>query len=686
MKLKNLADWPVAPKKPHRMTIHGDNRVDNYYWLNERENPEVVDYLLKENDYTNTVMEPLADFQEKLFVEMKSRIKETDMSVPYNIDGWFFYSRFEEGREYPIYCRKKGNLEAAEEVMIDVNELAKGHEYFHVTGLSLSPNKRYLAYGVDTLSRRVYTIHFKDLQTGEIFPFSLENSDGGGCWAADNKTFFYTKKDEETLRENQVWKYEFGTEGSEGELVFEEEDELFSCGVFKSKSRNYIFISSSSTTSTEYQYLKSTEPHEEFQLFSERQADFEYGVEHMGDYFYMITNWEATNFRLMKTDLLSTDYLSWEEVIAHREDVLLEDLELFYDYMVLEERIEGVVNIRVKSLSTDEDYHIDFCEKAYLAFTSVNPDFGTEILRVGYTSLSTPSSVYDYNMRTKSKTLLKQQEVQGDFESSNYKSERLYATARDGAQVPISLVYHKDTKIDGQAPLMLYGYGSYGIVIDPSFSSLRLSLLDRGFVYAIAHIRGSETKGRLWYEDGKFLTKKNTFYDFIDCANWLIENQYANKDYLFAKGGSAGGLLMGSVINMAPEIWKGVVAHVPFVDVVTTMLDESIPLTVGEFEEWGNPKEEEYYHYIKSYSPVDNVEAKKYPNLLVMTGFHDSQVQYWEPAKWVAKLRDVKTDQNLLLLQTEMDYGHGGASGRFESLKEDAMEYAFVLDLAEIEA
>ena len=686
MRLKNLADWPVAPKKPHSITIHGDTRVDNYYWLNERENPEVVDYLLKENEYTKKVMEPLNEFQEKLFAEMKSRIKETDMSVPYAIDGWYFYSRFEEGKEYPIYCRKKGNLEATEEVMIDVNELAKGSEYFHVTGLSLSPNKRYLAYGVDTLSRRVYTIHFKDLHTGEIFPFTLENTDGGGCWAADNKTFFYTKKDEETLREYQVWKYEFGTEGSEGELVFEEKDELFSCGVFKSKSRDYIFISSSSTTSTEYQYLKSTKPQERFQLFSKRQADFEYGVEHMGDYFYMITNWEATNFRLMKTDLLSTDYQSWEEVLAHREGVLLEDLELFHDYMVLEERIEGIVNIRVKSLSTDVDYYIDFGEKAYLAFTSVNPDFGTEILRVGYTSLTTPSSVYDYNMRTKSKTLLKQQEVQGDFDSSNYKSERLYATARDGAQVPISLVYHKNTKIDGQAPLMLYGYGSYGIVIDPSFSSLRLSLLDRGFVYAIAHIRGSETKGRHWYEDGKFLAKKNTFYDFIDSAKWLIENQYANKDYLFAKGGSAGGLLMGSIMNMAPEIWKGVVAHVPFVDVVTTMLDESIPLTVGEFEEWGNPKEEEYYHYIKSYSPVDNVEAKNYPNLLVMTGFHDSQVQYWEPAKWVAKLRDVKTDNNLLLLQTEMDYGHGGASGRFESLKEDAMEYAFVLDLAEIEA
>lgn len=682
MKMIKGIEGPKANQIEKKLTIHGDTRIDNYFWLNERENPEVISYLEKENVYTEKVMEPLKAFRSTLFEEMKGRIKESDMSVPYKKHGWFYYVRYEEGKEYPIYCRKEGSLDAQEDVIMDVNPMAKGYEYYNVTGLSLSPNKKVLAYGEDTVSRRIYHIKFKNMETGELYPFSIENTTGSSVWASDNKTLFFTKKDE-TLRAYQIWKYEFGTDPKSAELVYEETDETFNCFVYKSKSDKYIFIGSSSTLSSEYRFIEADKPNSEFKIFQEREEDLEYGIGHIGDQFYVHTNWNAKNFRLMKTELLATGKENWEEVIPARPGILLEDIEMFNDFLVLEERIAGIVNLRVINQKENTEHYVNFGEDAYAAYATSNHEFDSKELRIQYSSMTTPGTVYDYNMETKTFELLKEQEVLGGFDKKNYLSERMMVPVRDGVKVPMSIVYHKDTKIDGSTPALLYAYGSYGHSIDPYFSSARLSLLDRGFVYAIAHIRGSETLGRPWYEDGKLLKKKNTFYDFVDCGKWMTQNGYAKSDQLFAMGGSAGGLLMGAIVNMEPQLWKGVVAQVPFVDVVTTMLDESIPLTTGEFDEWGNPKDKEYYDYIKSYSPYDNVDANDYPNMLVTTGLHDSQVQYWEPAKWVAKLRELKTDDNLLLLQTEMDFGHSGASGRFESLKEVAQEYAFILDLAE---
>jgi oligopeptidase B len=674
-------EGPVAKKVAKELSMHGDTRVDNYFWMNQREDEEVIDYLKAENTHTEKAMEPLKGFRESLFEEMKGRIKETDMSVPYKKDGWFYYVRQEEGKEYPIYCRKEGSLEAAEDIIMDVNPMAEGHDYYSASGLSLSPNKMVLAYGEDKVSRRIYTIKFKDMVTGETLPFTIENTTGGSVWASDSKTIFFTKKDE-TLRAFQVWKYELGKETSTAELVYEENDETFNCFVYKSKSDKYIFIGSGSTLSSEYRFISAENPNGEFKIIHEREDDFEYGIGHIGDKFYVHTNWNAKNFRLMETLVEKPGKENWKEVIPAREGILLEDIEMFDDYLILEERIAGIVNLRVMNQKDNSEHYVDFGEDAYSAYASSNYEFESDIMRISYSSMSTPGSVYDYHMKTKEFTLLKEQEVIGDFDKMNYRSERMMIPARDGVKVPMSVVYHKDTKKDGTAPLLLYAYGSYGHSIDPYFSTTRLSLLDRGFIYVIAHIRGSETLGRGWYEDGKMLNKINTFNDFIDCGKWLVNNNYAAPDNLFAMGGSAGGLLMGAIINMEPSMWKGVVAQVPFVDVVTTMLDESIPLTTGEFDEWGNPKEKQYYDYIKSYSPYDNVEAKDYPNMLVTTGLHDSQVQYWEPAKWVAKLRELKTNDNLLLLQTEMEFGHSGASGRFESLKEVAQEFAFIIDLA----
>jgi oligopeptidase B len=681
MKMNTGLEGPVAKKVAKELSMHGDTRVDNYFWMNQREDEEVIDYLKAENTHTEKAMEPLKGFRESLFEEMKGRIKETDMSVPYKKDGWFYYVRQEEGKEYPIYCRKEGSLEAAEDIIMDVNPMAEGHDYYSASGLSLSPNKMVLAYGEDKVSRRIYTIKFKDMVTGETLPFTIENTTGGSVWASDSKTIFFTKKDE-TLRAFQVWKYELGKETSTAELVYEENDETFNCFVYKSKSDKYIFIGSGSTLSSEYRFISAENPNGEFKIIHEREDDFEYGIGHIGDKFYVHTNWNAKNFRLMETLVEKPGKENWKEVIPAREGILLEDIEMFDDYLILEERIAGIVNLRVMNQKDNSEHYVDFGEDAYSAYASSNYEFESDIMRISYSSMSTPGSVYDYHMKTKEFTLLKEQEVIGDFDKMNYRSERMMIPARDGVKVPMSVVYHKDTKKDGTAPLLLYAYGSYGHSIDPYFSTTRLSLLDRGFIYVIAHIRGSETLGRGWYEDGKMLNKINTFNDFIDCGKWLVNNNYAAPDNLFAMGGSAGGLLMGAIINMEPSMWKGVVAQVPFVDVVTTMLDESIPLTTGEFDEWGNPKEKQYYDYIKSYSPYDNVEAKDYPNMLVTTGLHDSQVQYWEPAKWVAKLRELKTNDNLLLLQTEMEFGHSGASGRFESLKEVAQEFAFIIDLA----
>lgn len=671
---------PLAAKKPRELTTHGDTRIDPYYWLNERENPEVIDYLTAENHYLDTMMSGTRIFQEKLYTEIIGRIQQTDMSVPYLENGYYYLTRFEEGQEYPIHSRKKGNLEAPEEVMLDVNSMARGYAYYQVAGRNVSPDNRLLVFGEDTLSRRIYTLRLKDFASGELLADIIPNTGGSAVWAEDNKTFFYTTKDE-TLRQNRIWKHRIGTPVSADQVVFEEKDPTFETFVYKTKSRKYIVIGSSSTLSQEYRYVDAGMPDDPFTVFQPRERGLEYSIDHDSDFWFVRTNLEAKNFRLMKASTSQTGKAGWTEVIPHRQDVLLEGIEIFRDYLVLEERKAGITNLRVMAKAGGEHY-IDFGESAYVAGISINPEMNTEVVRIAYQSMTTPGTTYDYNMRTREMTLRKQQEVLGGFTPANYKSERIMVKVRDGVEVPVSIVFHKDTPLDGTSPCLLYGYGSYGISMEPSFSSPRLSLLNRGFVYAIAHIRGGQEMGRQWYEDGKYLKKKNTFTDFIDCGRHLVSTKYSAPDKLYAMGGSAGGLLMGAVLNMAPDLWAGVIAAVPFVDVVTTMLDESIPLTTGEFDEWGNPKDKAYYDYMKSYSPYDNVEARAYPPILVTTGLHDSQVQYWEPAKWVAKLRDMKTDNNPLLLYTNLDAGHGGASGRFRVYKETAMEFAFLLDLA----
>ncbi|MBS7334375.1 MAG: S9 family peptidase [Weeksellaceae bacterium] len=677
---------PVAKKIEKKLEKHGDIRIDNYYWLNERENPEVIQYLEEENKYTEAILKPTEELQAKLFEEMKSRIKEDDSSVPYKINGYWYLTEYQKGKEYPIHKRRKESLENEDEILFDVNPMAEGHAYYKLGGLSVSPNNEMCTFGVDNVSRRIYTIQIKDLTTGEILADKIENTTGGSVWAADNKTLFYTRKDE-TLRAYQIWKHKLGTTQEEDVLVFEETDDTFSVYIYKSKSRDYIIIGSSSTVSDEYRFIPANEPDAEFKIFQERERDLEYSIEHFGNEFYIQTNKDdAFNFKLMKTPVDQTGQKNWVEVIPHREETFIEGFEIFKNYLVIEERTNGLMQMNIKAWDGSEDYYLPFNEETYTAGSGTNPDFDTDILRYGYTSLTTPTSVIDFNMKDKTFEVKKEQEVLGDFNKDNYVSERIWAEARDGEKVAISLVHHKDTKLSAETPLLLYAYGSYGYTIEPNFSSVRLSLLDRGFVYAIAHIRGGQYLGREWYEDGKMLDKKNTFFDYIDCAKHLIEKGYTSTPHLYGMGGSAGGLLMGAVINYEPTLFNGIVAQVPFVDVATTMLDDSIPLTTGEYDEWGNPNEEDYYFYMKEYSPYDNVEAKAYPNMYVSTGLHDSQVQYWEPAKWVAKLRELKTDNNILLLDTNMDTGHGGASGRFESLKEDAKEDAFLFMLEGITA
>ncbi|MCK5765888.1 MAG: S9 family peptidase [Bacteroidales bacterium] len=678
----NTMKPPVAKKINKELTAHDHTRIDPYYWLNERENPEVISYLEAENAYTSAMLKHTAEFQTTLYDEIVGRIKQTDMSVPYKRNGYYYYSRYEEGKEYPVYCRKKGNLEADEEIMLNVNEMAEGYSYFQVGGISVSHNNKIIAYGVDTVSRRKYTIYFKDLESGELYDDAIQNTTGYAPWAADNKTVFYTRKDEMTLRADKIYKHVLGEEPEADPMIYHEEDETFGTGVSLSKSMEYLMIGSFSTLSTEYRFLNSSKPDGEFKVFQARQEKLEYFVSHYKNKFYIRTNLDAKNFRLMETPLVKTGMKYWKEVIPHREDVLLEDYDVFNKYLALQERINGLTEIRILSHNGKKDFYIEFKEQTYLVYLSTNLDFDTDLLRYGYTSMTIPNSVYDYNMKTGDAELLKRQEVVGGYDPDEYFAERLFATAPDGAKVPISLVYKKGIAKDGSNPTVLYGYGSYGSSMDPYFSSVRLSLLDRGFVYAIAHVRGGEEMGRWWYEDGKLLKKKNTFTDFISCAEFLIAEKFTSSEKIFAMGGSAGGLLVGAVVNMRPELFKGVIAAVPFVDVVTTMQDESIPLTTGEYDEWGNPNEKEYYEYMLSYSPYDNVEAKDYPAMLITTGLHDSQVQYWEPAKWVAKMRDMKTDDKLLVLWINMDYGHGGASGRFQRYKEVALEYAFMIDQA----
>lgn len=679
---------PVAPKKPHFLEIHGDTRLDEYYWLRNRDDEEVIQYLNAENAYADKMLAPVKKLRERLFEEMKARIKEQDESVPYQEGRYFYYSRYEKGGEYPIYCRKFESLASTEEVMLDLNELARDKSYYNATFPEISDNEEIAAFGEDTVSRRLYTLRFKNLKTGVFYPETVPDTEGGNyAWAADNQTIFYIKKDPETLLGYQVWRHKLGTEVAEDVLVFEETDDQFYLGLFRMKSKKYIaIISDQNGVATEYMLLAAHQPTDAFQSFLPRQRGHEYFLEHKDNTFYIRTNLNgATNFELCTApDTIPSKIEQWKRYIPHRQGVYLEGIEVFRHHLVLQERSQGLLQIRVIDTQTEEEHYLDFGEAAYTAYVSTNPNIHTSILRYGYTSLTTPTSKFDYDMNQRTKVLLKQQEVLGEFDKEHYQTERLYATARDGAQVPISIVYKKGFVKDGNSPVLLYAYGSYGHSIDPSFSSMRLSLLNRGFAFAIAHVRGGQEMGREWYEQGKMLCKKNTFYDFKDCAKYLIDQGWTSAERLFAMGGSAGGLLVGAVINMAPHLFKGVVAQVPFVDVVTTMLDESIPLTTGEYEEWGNPNEKAYYEYMKSYSPYDNVTAQDYPNILITTGLHDSQVQYWEPAKWVAKLRDLKTDHNLLLFQCDMDAGHGGASGRFKRIKDVALEFAFVMHLCGI--
>ena len=672
---------PVAKKIPKELTTHGHTRIDNYYWMNDRDNPEVIAHLNAENAWKDAAMKHTEELQADLFDEIKSKIKQEDESVPYWKNGYYYYTRTIPEKEYYLVCRKKGSLDAEEEVMLDLNEMAKGHEYFQLGGTAVSPDNQFLAYGVDTVSRRKYTIYFKNLETGEILEDAIPLTTGGATGANDNKTVYYVLKDDVTLRSERIMKHVLGTPVSEDVEVFYEADETFSTFIYKTKSEKFLIIGSESTLTSEYRFLDAGNPEGEFRVIQPRTRGLEYQVDHFMDHFYIRTNLNALNFRLMKTPVEATETDNWEEVIAHREEVYFSDFEIFKNYLVVSERKEGLMQLRVLPWEEGDGYYIEFEEDVYTARPQVNMEFDTEILRFSYTSLTTPGSVFDYNMRTRERSLMKEQEILGEFDKENYETKRIYAPARDGKMIPMSLVYRKGMKRNRDNPALLYGYGSYGFTIDPTFRLSILPLLDRGFVYAIAHIRGGQVKGRAWYEDGKLLNKMNTFTDFNDCAQHLIDEEYTREEKLFAKGGSAGGLLMGASMNLQPGLYKGIIANVPFVDVVTTMLDESIPLTTSEFDEWGNPKIEKYYYYMLSYSPYDNVEAKDYPALLVTTGLHDSQVQYWEPAKWVAKLREMKTDDNPLLFHINMDYGHGGASGRFQWIKDTALEYAFILDL-----
>ena len=693
--MNNSVTPPIAEKQPYEMIKHNDVRVDDYYWMRltddqkkaenyDEKTQKVVDYIDNENIYTQESLKHTNKFQDKLFDEIVGRIKKDDESVPYFSNGYFYYTKYEPGKEYAINCRKKGTLDSDEEIILDQNILADGKDYFAVGGWSVSPNNEWLAYSTDYISRRIYTVHFKNLLTGEIIQNAISNSSGSVAWANDNRTVFYTSKNDVTLLSEKIWRHKLGSDSKSDKMVYHEKDDTFYNGVYRSKSGDYIIIYNLSTLVSDFHILNANNPDGDFMNFSPREKEHEYSIDHYQDKFYIISNWDAKNNRLMETSETKTSKKNWKEVIPHRDDVHLLDMEIFKDHLVINERKDGLRGLRIIHQKTGKDEYLDFGESTYTSRISTNREFNTNVLRYSYSSMLTPSSTYDYNMDSGQLTLMKQQEVVGGYDQNNYESERLYAIARDGEKVPISIVYKKDLKKVESQNLLLYAYGSYGSTIDPYFSSVRLSLLDRGFVYAIAHVRGGQIYGRKSYDDGKMLNKKNTFYDFIDAGKYLINEGYTDKDQLFIEGGSAGGLLIGAVVNMEPDLWKGAICAVPFVDVVTTMLDATIPLTSGEWDEWGNPEEKEYYDYMLSYSPYDQIENKAYPNMLVTSGFFDSQVQYWEPLKYVAKLRDNWAGDNRLYLHMNMDAGHGGKSGRFRRYREVALEYAFVLDLAGI--
>ena len=684
--LKNSIIPPVADKIPVSFKKFNDIRIDDYYWLKERENPEVIDYLERENDYYEKMTSHTLDLQNKLFKEIKDKIKEDDESVPYFLNGYWYKTKYKEGLDYPVYTRFKDSLNNNEEILFDCNELAKKHDYFNLSNFQISPDNKIVAFSTDVVSRRLYSVQFKNLETGKVYSDKIINSSGSFAWANDNSTLFYTSRDVNTLRNDKIFKHVLNTDYENDELVYFEKDETFYTNVSKSKSKKFIIISSFSTLTSEFQFLPADNINESFKLFNKRKRGVEYSINHYDDHFYIITNKDkAYNYKLMKTKISETSSENWTDVVEHRKNVLIEGIDIFKDHLVVSERVDGLNRINIKKWDDSENYFLNFDNETFSSNTTTNLDFNSKKLNYAYNSLNEPYSVIEFDMITKEKTILKQHKVlDKNFSKDNYVTERIWADSQDGNQIPISLIYKKGIKRDGSNPLLIYGYGSYGNTIDPSFSISRLSLLDRGFIYAISHVRGSEYLGRDWYENGKLLNKKNSFNDFVDSTKFLISEGYTSAEHCYAYGGSAGGLLMGAVINMAPELYNGVIAAVPFVDVITTMLDETIPLTTSEYDEWGNPNQKEYYDYMMSYSPYDNVSKLKYPNLLVTTGLHDSQVQYWEPAKWVAKLRDYKQDQNYLFLNTNMETGHGGSSGRFEAIKDLAKEYAFLFDLENI--
>lgn len=695
MKKPEQVKAPVAKKIPHETTIHNTTWNDDYFWMRlsdeqkEAEQPdiqtkEVLDYLNAENAYREAIMSDTESLQDELYKEIISRIEQRLETPPVKKNGYEYRIKYEEEQDYPLYLRKQLKDGAPDEVMLNGPELAKGHAYFQIGGRAVSPDNKLLAYGIDTVSRRQFKIKIKSLETGQTLDYEIENTTGNAVWANDNKTLFYTKKDPQTLRSNQVFRHELGDDPKNDTLVFTEEDDTFICEVRKSKSGDYIFIDSYQTVSTESRFISADHPKGEWNVVIPRRRHHEYSVYHHDKFFYYLTNDQAQNFRLMRSSVEAYGDQDWEEIVPHNEEVYIEDVAFFDGYRVIEQRTKGLTQLHVTDLEKGDSHIVDQNDPAYTVQLGQNPNFDTKLVRFVYTSLTTPLSIYDYDLETRERKLLKQTKVEDEnFDPNNYTSERIMVRARDGESVPVSLVYKKDYQPNKENPLLLYGYGSYGISIDPYFSPVRLSLLDRGFTFAIAHIRGGQEMGRAWYENGKLLNKKNTFTDFIDAGEHLVKEGYTSPEHLYAQGGSAGGLLMGAVMNMRPDLWNGLIAGVPFVDVINTMLDESIPLTTGEFDEWGNPKDPQYFEYIRSYSPYDNVEAKEYPNLLITTGYWDSQVQYWEPAKWIAKLRELRTNENHLMMYCDMEVGHGGASGRFQQYKEVAMEYAFLLGLEE---
>jgi oligopeptidase B len=678
----SLMQPPHAAKLAHQIEIHGDPIVDDYFWLRDRENPQVMEYLNAENEYTEQVLQPHAELRERLFQELKARVKEDDNSVPVKKDDYYYYSRVAAGQQYSIHCRKKGDLDSPEEIILDENRLAEGKPYFQLGTFSISPNHQLLAYAEDTDGSETYTLRIKNLATGELLPESIANTYYSLEWVNDNQTFYYTVLDE-NLRPYRLYRHTLGESIERDELIYEEQDSQFFVGCDKSRDDRYIFLTTNGKITSEEYFVSADDPHGTFSIVTPRQKGHEYSVSHHDGSFYILTNDNAQNFRIMRTLVSQPQQQYWEEYIAHDPDRLIEGIDEFKDYLIISERYQGLGQLRAIELQNQASHYLEFDDPTYLVFGASNWEYDTQTFRFGYTSLVSPMTVFEYDLRSRSKTILKQNEIPGGYDPNQYHSERIFARSHDGVEVPISIVYRQDFKRDGTQPLYLYGYGSYGASLDPGFSTNRLSLLDRGFVYAIAHIRGGSELGRHWYESGKFLQKKNTFLDFVACAEHLIAEKYTSAGNIAIAGGSAGGLLVGATINLKPELFKAAIAQVPFVDVLNTMLDADLPLTQLEYDEWGNPADEEYYRYIRSYSPYDNVEAKAYPHLLITAGLNDPRVTYWEPAKWTAKLRDLKTDDNLLLLKTNLDSGHGGASGRYEYLKDIALEYTFLLTVFE---